>query len=117
MAPHAPRPACEAAPAEAPCSQAACNGINRTTCNGVVGESVQCREASCSDGVAILAESCDGHGSCPAIGPDSERPCDPFGCGADVCNTTCAVSDELRERLPLRQGRVPAGRVRRGPHG
>jgi hypothetical protein len=85
-APHLGHPACAAGDPTNPCSPAACDGVDRTTCAKKVGPEVTCRTGSCEDGVESLPTKCDGSGTCPAA---ETRPCQPFACGADACKKTC----------------------------
>ena len=69
----------------------ACGG----SCNGVVtngctypGNPTSCRGATCAAGVATLAASCDGAGSCPAA---QTVDCAPLTCGATACLGGCSV--------------------------
>ena len=84
-APHGDRPACEATSDEV-CGATQCDGVTTTTCAGFVNEGQPCREASCTDGVAILPASCDGTGSCPAV---ETQNCAPYVCAGSVCGTSC----------------------------
>jgi len=85
--PHGDRVACPEAASDDPCAAATCDGEERTMCAGFVGSSVSCRDASCEDGVATLAATCDGKGSCAE---DTPLPCAPYACDATKCKTSCA---------------------------
>src|SRR5207253_9285122 len=81
--PRAPRPGCLAAPSGASaCAAAACDGVRPDVCAGFASGDVTCRPASCDDGVARAAWTCDGHGGCNGPG---DRPCEPFACAATAC--------------------------------
>ncbi|MCC6213656.1 MAG: hypothetical protein IT376_02220 [Polyangiaceae bacterium] len=90
-APHGARAACAAATGDDPCAATECNGSLRGSCAGFAGPSVQCRAASCADGVATVAASCSGTGTCPAA---TTFTCEPYACGGDACATTCTTDAE-----------------------
>src|SRR5204863_276413 len=46
---------------------------------------------SCSNGVAVLAASCNGAGSCPA---EQDVSCAPYTCGATACAGNCTVDSD-----------------------
>ena len=50
-----------------------------------------CRTASCSNGTATAAATCNGTGACPA---PVTTPCTPFVCGATACKTTCTIDTD-----------------------
>lgn len=85
-APVGTRPACSSGGANV-CAGKQCDGIDRTTCAALVGASVSCRAASCSNSVATVPASCDGAGQCPAL---STVACTPYACNGAACGTTCA---------------------------
>lgn len=89
--PHGSRLACSGGDPGNPCGAAACDGIERTSCQDFVGSSVSCREASCSAGVATLAGVCDGTGQCPAA---ATRECAPYGCAGNTCGASCESDSE-----------------------
>lgn len=62
-----------------------CDGVEREACSYPAMET-ECRAATCSDGVATLAATCDGQGSCPAL---LEQDCGNFLCGATACLGDC----------------------------
>jgi uncharacterized repeat protein (TIGR01451 family) len=66
----------------------ACDGTHGLAC---AYPTTACRDASCEDGVATLAASCDGAGSCP---PELTEGCAPYVCGATACNGTCAADQD-----------------------
>ena len=68
----------------------ACDGTNGAAC-AYPGGSTTCRSPSCSAGVAVLAASCDGAGSCPS---EQDVSCAPFTCGANACNGNCTVDGD-----------------------
>jgi len=74
-----------------PCAQAQCDGISGTTCNGFAGPSVACGTASCVDGGAQPAGSCDGAGACK-LPPVSS--CGNFACEGTTCVKTCASTSD-----------------------
>ena len=65
------------------------------TCNGSGGcrnhpSGTPCRDASCTNGVATLAASCNGSGSCPM----QTNMCSPYRCSGTSCATSCQTSDD-----------------------
>jgi len=62
-----------------------CDGEARATCV-YPGPELQCRDPSCSESVAVLAASCNGEGSCPAV---QTQTCEPAGCDGDACIRQC----------------------------
>lgn len=99
-APIGDRPSCDA-PAGDPCAARVCDGVDRTQCAGFVGPEVQCQSASCADGVAQRAATCDGAGSCPVGQPE---PCAPFACAADACGTSCGDNDDCADGFRCESG-------------
>jgi len=87
-APHGKRAACAAGSAEAPCAAATCDGATRDRCAAFAGSELACRPQSCASGVQTLSAACDGKGNCPAA---VTKRCDPYGCTADACKTSCAA--------------------------
>jgi hypothetical protein len=86
------RPPCPAASGSDPCDARACDGAqSRTECVGHVGIDTSCRDASCVDGVATLAEVCDGSGVCPE---PRTIECVAYACAGDACGTDCANDDD-----------------------
>ncbi len=81
-APVGPRAGCDAATGSDPCTERTCDGTTRTSCAGYVGASVSCRAASCADGLATAAASCDGKGGCPTA---ATEVCAPYACGVTAC--------------------------------
>lgn len=86
-APHAARMACST---DGSLCGGACNGTTRDAC-AYPGESTSCRAASCADGSATMAASCDGAGACPA---PSQVACGAFACGATACIGNCAQDND-----------------------
>jgi MYXO-CTERM domain-containing protein len=83
------RAKCPGATGSDPCTASTCEGAkDRTKCVGHVGSAVSCRAASCADGQATLATTCDGTGACPAA---QTQPCAPFACDGQTCKTECAT--------------------------
>jgi hypothetical protein len=64
-----------------------CDGMNAKTCATFVNAGAPCRDASCKDGIATHAATCDGKGACGAI---ETTPCGGFAC--DASGTTCRAS-------------------------
>src|SRR5207302_1690530 len=96
-----------------------CDGIHPAACT-YPGNGTTCRDPSCSSGIAVLAASCDGSGSCP---PEQDVSCAPNTCGPTACAGNCTVErdrvrvssggDELPRRELRRGRRHAAGRLRR----
>jgi len=90
--PHgAVRPACDAGTDAEPCIASSCDGIERASCEGLVGSSVVCRAAACEDGLMTLASICDGSGSCPDA---RTKDCGSYACGETECIETCAGDED-----------------------
>jgi uncharacterized repeat protein (TIGR01451 family)/uncharacterized protein (TIGR03382 family) len=68
----------------------ACDGSDRTACV-YPSSAVSCRAGSCAGGVATLATTCDGEGSCP---PVQHQTCAPYLCGATGCAGDCTVDPD-----------------------
>jgi len=81
-APAGGRPACAS---DGSACGGACDGSDVNAC-AYPDASTACRSASCSNGTATLAVSCDGSGSCPAA---TTQACNPYVCGATACLTAC----------------------------
>jgi hypothetical protein len=64
----------------------ACNGTNTMSCS-YPSTTTACRPASCVNGVAVPASTCDGNGSCSMANSSN---CSPYVCGASACLTMCA---------------------------
>src|SRR5262249_10776285 len=90
-APHGTRPACAPGTADEPCAAERCNGIERSSCKGLVGSEVVCRAKTCSEGVMTLEARCDGFGACPA---ETTQTCEPYRCAGDACSESCATDDD-----------------------
>jgi hypothetical protein len=95
-APHNQREACAAAPADKPCEQRTCDGIERQSCEGFVGLSVACKEPSCVDGTATPAGVCDGKGACS--NPEPVR-CEPFVCSGTTCLDACTSDADCSDKF------------------
>ncbi|MBL9026795.1 MAG: hypothetical protein JNL21_31650 [Myxococcales bacterium] len=84
--PHGARPDCAS-------DGSACGGV----CNGsssachYPAQETSCRQASCTDGVATEAASCNGAGACPAV---SEIDCAPFVCEGAHCDGPCVADSD-----------------------
>lgn len=63
-----------------------CDGMNRGAC---VYPTSSCRGASCTNGTATVAASCDGKGACPAMQTVS---CAPNTCSGATCAGGCSSS-------------------------
>lgn len=82
-APHGGRTACAS---DGTSCRGTCDGTTPTTCS-YPGAGTSCRSASCSSGTAILAASCQGTGSCPAV---QTQLCSPYVCGPTACLGNCS---------------------------
>ncbi len=80
-APHGSRSACES---DGTACGGQCNGEDVTAC---AYPQAECRAASCSGGVAVMAATCSA-GHCPA---KQEQACGAFACGASACNGGCSA--------------------------
>jgi hypothetical protein len=68
------------------------------TCNGSGGcrnhpSGTPCRDASCSNGEAVLAASCNGSGTCPM----QTNMCAPYLCSGTSCATSCQTSADCAQ--------------------
>lgn len=63
----------------------ACDGKLRDSC-AYPGADTDCRDASCTDGVATTAGVCRGNGSCEV---EEQFSCGSFDCGATECEGDC----------------------------
>jgi hypothetical protein len=61
--------------------------VDATACKGFTSEETPCRSASCTDGKATLAATCNGRGACPTPIVDD---CSPYACNGTACGTSCA---------------------------
>jgi hypothetical protein len=87
-APHGDRASCAS---DGSACAGACDGTNRTAC-AYPGNSVQCRQASCANAVAVLPAYCRGDGSCPA---EQTVDCAPEECEGDRCaRAACTVDTD-----------------------
>ena len=68
----------------------ACDGVRTAAC-AYPDDSIPCRGASCSGGVATLGAACDGAGSCPS---PQQRTCAPYVCGATACAGDCTSDSD-----------------------
>jgi MYXO-CTERM domain-containing protein len=82
--PHGVRPPCASVDPE--CG-GACDGVKATGCTYPSTETV-CTAASCATGVAKLAQTCAGDGSC---GPLQEQLCAPQVCSGIRCGGGCTT--------------------------
>ena len=75
------------------CKALSCDGSkDRTKCAVYAnGLDKQCAPASCKDGNATTASTCDGAGACK---PGTTASCVAYACGGTTCKTTCAVNDD-----------------------
>ncbi|TMA73103.1 MAG: DUF11 domain-containing protein [Deltaproteobacteria bacterium] len=67
-----------------------CDGIHPAACT-YPNNGTTCRDPSCSSGIAVLAASCDGSGSCP---PEQDVSCAPNTCGPTACAGNCTVDSD-----------------------
>ena len=70
-----------------------CDGSIRTGCT-FPGPSVQCREPSCIDGVAVSAAQCQGEGTCPERATVS---CASYRCANNACAGDCSEDADCAE--------------------
>jgi MYXO-CTERM domain-containing protein len=89
-APHGDRPACAS---DGSLCGGACDGIVTTACT-YPDNTIVCRGAACTDGTAILAETCGGDGTCP---PVRTQDCAPYLCGETACEADCTVDADCTE--------------------
>jgi len=71
----------------------ACDGVNTLSCS-YPGDETVCRDASCTNAVAVLEASCDGAGSCPS---EQTVDCSPYGCVGDQCDGDCTVDEDCED--------------------
>jgi hypothetical protein len=88
-APHGDRTPCTS---DGSACGGACDGVLRPAC-AYPGSSVPCREASCTDAVAVLAATCQGNGACPA---EQTQRCAPAECDGDRCGGGCALDTDCQ---------------------
>ncbi len=88
--PRTARPACAS---DGSACAGACDGSSRTACAYPPADS-QCRAASCSNGVASAATTCDGAGRCPA---SQQTSCNAYVCGASACKTSCSADADCQD--------------------
>lgn len=70
-----------------------CDGARRDAC-AYPSVETECRAGSCADGVATLADGCDGAGACPA---ERTQDCGHFPCGDVVCAGDCAADEDCAD--------------------
>ena len=94
-APHSGRAAC-AVPAlgEDVCSAKTCDGFVGAACKGFVGTEKACRSTSCLSGVATIAASCTGRGTCQDL---VTVTCAPYRCAGAACGRSCESDAECDE--------------------
>jgi hypothetical protein len=85
------------------CSLGVCDGKARATCAAKVSAEVSCRTASCANGKAIEAASCNGSGACPTL---VEKGCGGFTCDATgtACRTYCTEATDCESGFVCRAG-------------
>ena len=88
--PHGTRKACDDGGGDA-CKAKRCDGVDPASCAGFAPTDVVCRAASCAEGKAVAAASCDGKGACPA--PVSTS-CGGFLCNGTACGTSCTATKD-----------------------
>ena len=86
-APHGTRAACTT---DGTACGGSCDGTTISACT-YPGGATQCRAPSCSAGVATLAASCTGSGSCPTA---VTQACTPYVCSATQCTGPCTVDTD-----------------------
>jgi hypothetical protein len=69
-----------------------CNGTDPSECH-YPGATVSCRSASCENGTAVIAASCDGSGACPSRQTEN---CGSFQCGPGACLGDCSNNAECK---------------------
>ncbi|HOX47521.1 MAG TPA: hypothetical protein PK668_28265 [Myxococcota bacterium] len=72
----------------------ACDGIEPTAC-AYPGAETACREASCTNAIAVLAATCQGTGACPA---EQTQDCAPAECDGVVCGGGCTLDTDCADR-------------------
>ncbi|MFI5297189.1 MAG: hypothetical protein ACHREM_03755, partial [Polyangiales bacterium] len=86
-APRSGRPACSTGGANV-CAATTCDGVTTASCAGYAnGSSTACGAAACASGVATIAGTCDGHGSCSQASVN----CSPYSCNATTCKSSCTL--------------------------
>jgi hypothetical protein len=78
----------------------ACDGTHAAACT-YAGASVSCRGASCSEGTATAAASCEGTGHCPSPVANS---CARYVCGDAACKTSCSADADCSSGLTCFEG-------------
>src|SRR5439155_20142256 len=86
----APRSARTACTSDGSVCGGTCDGTHPAAC-AYPGNGTTCRDPSCNSGVAVLAASCEGTGSCPA---EQDVSCPPYTCGPTACAGNCAVDSD-----------------------
>lgn len=102
-APRGARTAC-AVDATNVCSNALCDGAERTACKGFVGTGTVCREPRCADAMATPGQQCDGKGTCPS---SESIGCGGYACTADgkECRTSCTAEVGCAPDFVCRDGK------------
>ncbi|MEZ4232705.1 MAG: DNRLRE domain-containing protein [Polyangiaceae bacterium] len=69
-----------------------CDGTSQTSCT-YPGNSVVCRAAACSTGIATVEARCTGTGSCPSL---QQQTCSPYTChpSLPLCDGGCTVDGD-----------------------
>jgi MYXO-CTERM domain-containing protein len=90
-APHNGRTACSS-DSNFPMCAGKCDGTNRLSC-AYPAAGTSCRDASCTNDNATLADFCNGTGSCP---PARVQACAPNSCNAagTLCDSGCLVDND-----------------------
>jgi len=96
-APRGARPACAGMGSCA----GTCDGSSRTAC-AYPGSGVECRAASCADGVATNRGTCDGAGLC---GTATTTQCRPYTCDGAQCRSSCTTAADCVDGNRCEMGR------------
>ncbi|MFO0608769.1 MAG: dickkopf-related protein [Polyangiales bacterium] len=96
-APRGSRPACAGMGSCA----GTCDGSSRTAC-AYPGSSVECRAASCADGVATNRGTCDGAGLCSNA---TTTQCRPYTCDGNQCRSSCTTAADCVDGNRCEMGR------------
>jgi hypothetical protein len=93
--PHGTRAGCPSEGAGV-CRAHLCDGATAASCAAWAGADVPCRDASCTDGVAVEAAGCDAAGACGAL---KKTPCAGYRCddAGLACRTTCATDAQCAD--------------------
>lgn len=79
---------------------AQCDGTNPASCT-FPGETTSCGVASCGNGAALAAPTCDGEGSCQT--PTATR-CDSLTCEGTQCGSGCTTDEQCLGDAECRDG-------------